>query len=122
MPADPPAGAPSAAPSLGRAADRLSPGRVDIHSHLLPGVDDGCADADESLACVRRLKAAGFVGSICTPHIYPAMFPENRIDNIRGWVAALQRRIDTAGLDYRVWAGGELRIADDMIEWMRDHG
>ena len=44
-------------------------GRIDIHSHLVPGVDGGCMDLDESLACVQRLIQVGYIGTICTPHV-----------------------------------------------------
>ena len=40
----------------------------DIHSHILPGVDDGAADLDESLAMLEAAKAAGVTSIVCTPH------------------------------------------------------
>lgn len=45
------------------------PDGMDRHCHLLPGVDDGAASMDEALAIIRRMKAAGFSGACCTPHI-----------------------------------------------------
>ncbi len=47
----------------------LAPGRVDVHCHLLPGVDDGAADEAAALAIIRAQQKAGFRGAICTPHI-----------------------------------------------------
>lgn len=40
----------------------------DIHCHILPGVDDGAADIDESLAMLEAARAAGVTGIVCTPH------------------------------------------------------
>lgn len=40
----------------------------DIHSHILPGVDDGAADLDESLAMLEAAKRAGVTSIVCTPH------------------------------------------------------
>lgn len=40
----------------------------DIHSHILPGVDDGAADLDESLAMLEAAKEAGVTSIVCTPH------------------------------------------------------
>jgi protein-tyrosine phosphatase len=100
----------------------LPPGRVDVHSHLLPGVDDGCQTIDDSLACVRRLKEVGYVGSVCTPHMWPETLPGNTPAHVKPWVQSLQQAIDDAGLDYRVWPGGELRLFDGVIDWMQAHG
>ena len=40
----------------------------DIHCHILPGVDDGAADLDESLAMLEAAKRAGVTRIVCTPH------------------------------------------------------
>ena len=54
-------------------------GRIDVHSHLLPGLDDGCVSLDESLACARRLVAEGYTHSFCTPHIWPNLPAAGRV-------------------------------------------
>ena len=40
----------------------------DIHCHILPGVDDGARDLDESLAMLEAAKQAGVTSIVCTPH------------------------------------------------------
>ena len=40
----------------------------DIHSHILPGVDDGASNLDESLAMLEAAKAAGVTSIVCPPH------------------------------------------------------
>lgn len=49
-------------------------GYVDLHSHILPGVDDGAQTLDDSLAMCRGLFQIGFDTIIATPHIRTAMF------------------------------------------------
>jgi protein-tyrosine phosphatase len=97
-------------------------GRIDIHSHLIPGVDDGCATFDESLACIKMLQDQGFVGTICTPHLATADYPLNNTSHVTGWVAVLQRQLRDAGVRYQLWPGGELRIFPDCVAWMKIHG
>lgn len=97
-------------------------GRIDLHSHLLPGVDDGCCAVEESLACVERLIEAGFVGTVCTPHIWLEQFPASVPANIAQWVTALAAEIQEAGLPYRLWSGGEVRLADNTVRWFKEHG
>ena len=75
----------------------------------------------ESLECVRGLIAAGYVGSICTPHVN-AGYGHKNIDFIAQGVAALQQAINDANLSYRVWSGGELRLNEHLIGFMQRHG
>lgn len=100
----------------------IPPGRIDIHSHLLPGIDDGCATLIESLDSIRTLKQYGYVGTICTPHCWPNNFPHITPKHIQAWTDALAEEIDKAGLDYLLWTGGELRIYPGAIKWMQAHG
>ena len=79
---------------------------VDLHLHLLPGVDDGAADEAESLAYVRRMSAEGVREATVTPHIAPHVPLD--VDSIPARVTALQRRIDGEGLGVRLHAGGEI--------------
>jgi protein-tyrosine phosphatase len=100
----------------------MSDGRIDIHSHLLPGIDDGCIDQNESFACVRRLQAAGYVASICTPHVVPDIYPHNTPTNIHQWTIHLAAQFAEAGVSYQLWPGGELRLFKGAEKWMREHG
>lgn len=101
----------------------MSPtGLIDLHSHLLPGIDDGCRTLEESLACVRTLLDHGFMGTVCTPHVGMSVFPKNIPANIAKQVGVLQQQLHAAGLEYQLWPGGELRIDEDTLFWLREHG
>src|SRR5688572_22605052 len=79
-------------PAVGRV------GRIDVHSHLIPGVDDGCVDFAQVLECVRVLRAEGYVGTVCTPHVYGPAFLKSTPDRIRKWTAELSARLADAGV------------------------
>jgi protein-tyrosine phosphatase len=81
-------------------------GRIDIHSHLLPGVDDGCANVAESIECAKRLVEAGYTHSYCTPHVWTS-HPDNNVDVIPRRVEALQAAVDKAGVSLKLMPGGE---------------
>ncbi|MBX2851300.1 MAG: hypothetical protein KTR15_06105 [Phycisphaeraceae bacterium] len=102
--------------------DSIPPGRIDIHSHILPSIDDGCATVEESLQSVRTLIEHGFVGTICTPHCWPNNFPHITPAHIKAWRDALAQEIEKAGLPYQLWTGGELRIYPDAVQWMQANG
>lgn len=97
-------------------------GYLDLHSHLLPGIDDGCRNLEDSFACVRRLLGHGFVGTVCTPHYWFEQFGNNSPAIIRDLVAGLQEKLAAEGLKYSLWAGGEVRICEDTIRSFKQHG
>jgi protein-tyrosine phosphatase len=96
--------------------------RIDLHCHLVPGVDDGCQTVVESLECIRRWRQAGYIGSVCTPHMAVTAFPDNTPVNIEPRVRTLQEEIDAAGIEYRLWACGEVRLGEHVVSWLRQHG
>jgi len=89
-------------------------GRIDIHSHLLPGVDDGCPTVEESIACARLLGRMGYTHAFCTPHIWPS-FPHNNVNLIPQRTADLQARFDAAGVHMKLLPGGELSLRPEML-------
>jgi protein-tyrosine phosphatase len=89
-------------------------GRVDVHSHLLPGIDDGCQTVEDSLACARVLVEQGYTHGFCTPHIWPNL-PQNTPANIRRRVADLQAALDAASVPLRLFPGGELNLREETL-------
>ena len=86
-------------------------GRIDVHSHLLPNVDDGSPSLDESLACARELVKEGYTHSFCTPHIWPNL-PENNPAIIPQCVANLQKAMDENAIPLKLLPGGELNMTE----------
>ncbi len=97
-------------------------GYLDLHCHILPAIDDGCRVVVESLECVTRWIDAGFSGAVCTPHVSTTWYPDNNPERIAGWVQALQRQIDAAGLRFDLWPGGEVRLGERTIAWFAEFG
>jgi protein-tyrosine phosphatase len=85
---------------------------VDLHCHLLPGIDDGAATLADALAHARRLDAEGVRDVACTPHVKAALFPDVHVDEIAERAAALHSAIEADGLRVRVHAGGEVAHED----------
>ena len=68
------------------------------------------------------MKEVGFVGSICTPHFLPTIYPENLPKFVAERTASLQREVDDAGLDYRLWPGAEVRLDAETTQWFERYG
>jgi protein-tyrosine phosphatase len=81
---------------------------IDLHSHVLPGVDDGAATLDESLAILRAAASDGIERIAATPHVrddYPTA-PEE----MERLVAEVAAAAGADGLDIEVLPGGELAL------------
>lgn len=91
---------------------------IDLHCHLLPGVDDGAVDLPASLAMARIAVADGIEVVACTPHIFPGMY-ENTGPAIRRAVAELQSRLDEAAIPLRLTYGADTHIAPDLVAGLR---
>ncbi len=90
-------------------------GRIDVHSHIIPGVDDGCKTIEQSIACARMLVAAGYTHSFCTPHVWPSYANITR-ENVAHWTAALQEEFRFAKVPLTLLPGGELNLHANVIE------
>jgi protein-tyrosine phosphatase len=88
---------------------------TDVHCHLLPGIDDGPRNWDESLAMARLAVAEGMATMIATPHQLGS-FAHNRADEIRSLTAELRQRLLEVNIPLQVLPGGEIRIEPGLID------
>ena len=84
-------------------------GRIDVHSHLLPGVDDGCKSVEESIACARVLVANGYTHAFCTPHIWHNNRGISRT-SVPRMVKMLQAELADAQVPLTLLPGGEMNL------------
>lgn len=91
---------------------------VDIHCHLLPGIDDGAADWDETLAMARMAVADGFSTIVATPHQLGS-FAQNQGEQIRAAVVHLQMFLEQHQVPLRVLPGADVRIEAGMLEGLK---
>lgn len=85
---------------------------VDVHSHLLPGIDDGAKDIDQSLRYIKSLNELGFSKLICTPHIYKELYP-NTPQSILPVLEKVQLEITRSALDVEIAAAAEYMTDSD---------
>lgn len=91
---------------------------LDLHCHLLPGIDDGAIDLAMSLEMARIAAADGIRTIACTPHIYPGMY-ENTAPGIRTAIAALQAELDAQGIPLRLVEGADTHLDTDLLGGIR---
>lgn len=82
---------------------------IDLHSHILPGLDDGSDDWDQSLRMARMAVDDGITGVICTPHWSPS-YPDNTRDAILPLVDEFRSRIKAEDIPLEIYPGCEMVI------------
>lgn len=88
-------------------------GRIDLHNHMLFGVDDGATDVNESLAMAEALVKAGYTDVVTTPHCKPDMDPSTELVDARR--TELQRILDQKKIPLRLHAGRENHLTPDYM-------
>ena len=83
---------------------------IDLHSHVLPGIDDGVADIADSVKLVRELANGGVTDVFATPHyIDETIWTSSREVNLK-LVSDLQKRLDDEGIVVKIHLGNEIYI------------
>ena len=95
-------------------ADYLE-GLVDIHNHILPGIDDGAQNLEESLAMIRAFGELGINRFIATPHMFPALYPNTPKTINASRQHLMEGLMDEGSTSVSVEAAAEHMI-DDSIE------
>jgi len=84
----------------------LSVLEVDVHSHLLPGIDDGAQTMDHSLGMLRKFQELGYRKVITTPHVMQGMY-NNTTTIILDKLAQLKEAAQAVGLTIEIEASAE---------------
>jgi protein-tyrosine phosphatase len=90
----------------------------DIHSHILPGIDDGSPDIATSLQLLESLSDAGIQRFICTPHIIGDMF-HNTPETIGAALSRLKNAVHQSGMSVQLSAAAEYMMDDHFMELLR---
>jgi tyrosine-protein phosphatase YwqE len=89
----------------------LSPLVADMHSHLIPGIDDGSPDLETSLSLIRSMVDLGYQKIITTPHIMGEVY-ENGPDNILTGAQEVKQALKEEKIDVEFFAAAEYMLDD----------
>jgi tyrosine-protein phosphatase YwqE len=92
---------------------------VDIHSHLIPGIDDGAQSIDESLRLIRGLCDLGYKKIITTPHVMLGTY-NNTPEIIYNGLQKIREAIKSSGIQVEVEAAAEYYFDDHFIKQISD--
>jgi len=85
---------------------------TDIHSHLIPGIDDGAKDLDDSISLIKNFKQLGFNKIITTPHIMSDLY-QNTPSIIHAGLETLKKELIKQEIDIDISAAAEYYVDYD---------
>lgn len=88
---------------------------IDLHSHILPNIDDGAKSLNISIEMAKIAVEDGIKILACTPHIRPPTY-SNNTDIIRKKVDELTSAFQSEGINLKLIMGADIHIAHDLIE------
>ena len=91
---------------------------TDMHSHIIPGIDDGAQTLNDSLLLAKKFKALGYKKLIATPHIMADYF-RNTPDTINRGLDALRKGLQDIQLDLEVEAAAEYYLDETLEQKIR---
>lgn len=91
---------------------------IDLHCHMLPGIDDGAPDRGVALAMARRAVADGILVTACTPHIYPGLYNNDRA-GIALAIEAFRQVLAEEGIELELVIGADTHLAPDLLDSIR---
>ena len=94
-------------------------GLIDIHCHIIPGVDDGAESLEDAVRMLRMEYAQGVRKIIATPH-YRKLYFETPAEIIKRQFGLLKRAAAAAEIDIELYLGCEFHVNMDMMEILKE--
>ena len=91
---------------------------IDLHCHMLPGIDDGAPDLATALEMARVAVADGIAMVACTPHIHPGRY-ENTAESIAAACEDFRADLVRAGIDLEITYGADTQIVPELVEGLQ---
>ena len=92
---------------------------IDLHCHLLPGIDDGAKSLGDALEMARIAVADGIATTACTPHIYPGVY-ENSTERIELAISVLEAELLVAGIPLKLTSGADAHLTRQLLPRLAD--
>ncbi|KUJ82428.1 capsular biosynthesis protein [Microbulbifer flavimaris] len=87
---------------------------IDLHCHLLPGIDDGARDLEQALLLARMAVDDGITHCVATPHIHPGRW-DNTLASITETFVAFKAKLAEEGIPLQLGMAAEIRLSDEIL-------
>jgi protein-tyrosine phosphatase len=95
---------------------------IDLHAHIVPGVDDGAKSFEESLQMLQMAKADGIETIVATPHVFSFHNSIKDLAEIINQTQKFLERLNRQPVNPRVLPGAEVFFTTNVIEYLKEYG
>ncbi len=92
---------------------------IDIHSHILPNIDDGSRSIEETFNLIREAKNVGFDAIVSTSH-YMEGYYETNVPEREVWVKAIYENLQAKNIDINLFLGNEIYMSENIIKLLEE--
>ena len=92
---------------------------IDIHCHILPGLDDGAQNIIESIGMATAAVKDGILGIIATPHLFRDGFGQDNLEEIEDIRRELEASLKESQIDVNIYPGAEVHISHNLLDEIR---
>ena len=92
---------------------------IDIHSHILPNIDDGSRSIDETFNLIKEAKNVGFDAIVLTSH-YMEGYYETNVPERKVWVNAIYENLQGKNIDINLYLGNEIYMSENIIKLLEE--
>ena len=93
---------------------------IDFHSHILPGIDDGSRDIEETINMIKEAYDAGFTQIVSTSHFYLRHYEVEEKERIE-YINEINQKMQELGYNIQILVGSEIYITNDMVNLLDEH-
>ena len=92
---------------------------IDIHSHILPNIDDGSRSIEETFNLIKEAKNVGFDAIISTSH-YMEGYYETNVPEREVWINAIYENLQVKNINIRLYLGNEIYLTENIIKLLEE--
>lgn len=92
---------------------------IDFHTHILPNIDDGARNIEETIHLIQEAKKAGFEAIISTSH-YMEGYYETNVPEREMWIHIIYQKLQEENLDMKLYLGNEIYLSENMISLLEE--
>lgn len=93
---------------------------VDLHCHLIYGIDDGCIEIDESISLIASASKHGYTSLVLTPHYIEDSKYTSEVEKNEKLVSILQSKCHELGIDISLYLGNEVYYSKNILKLLKE--
>ena len=92
---------------------------IDIHTHILPNIDDGSKSIEETFNLIKEAKSVGFDSIVLTSHYMEGYYETNSPER-EVWLDAIRENLEAKNIDIKLYLGNEIYMSENIIKLLEE--